>query len=279
LAEKQPANERLFVEHTLSSGLYAVRQRVFSDGRRVSIDREARLDKGENGDRVYFRDACFRYVLRLMIPDDADPEKCSVIMMPVRTGGAPAGCIAAIRQHRDAAHLVKDEEFLFAYHYYHSIVKHAVRRIRTKAREAYLDLVGAEVASIIAWFLKQGQFPQEEVNSTCTFVCAMLGRVFPYDMVQFDLRKRLALGGPPQDASMNIDWFYEHLANKDRPPIMHLFHQWMEESAHPLYQNTVFDRTGKDDFIKPDLVQSALSKHLVGLERDDKFWKIIDKTE
>lgn len=177
---------RWFTDYVLSSGIYYARKHIFTRGRLLAISPV----QGEDQSTVHELAACFRLLFAVMSDWRGDRpvmDDKALMLVPVHINGAPTACIAGLRRHTDiTADPIDLDAFEWTHHFYHSLGKHAIRRLRTRSREFYLDAI----AAILRDNLKRALEKKPEPIDFETFCERLesqwrdLGRVYPYPLVR-----------------------------------------------------------------------------------------------
>lgn len=278
---RAPDCERLMVEHTLSSGLINARKNPFA------LDRLSRVEPyGKDVERAQFRAVCLRYILLLMRPvrlvasgDKVDLVNWSVLQIPLRVGGAPAGCMTMLRRQDNVDSQVLDSKSFFdTYHFYHSICKHAIRQVRIKSRARYAQLVAELIRERLLEGLGQAvssstaSYPIYRVLQNINLDLAALCRVFPFRMVQVQNQRHVHEPGTPSSTTVPILHHIQAPTPHERDTtVVSILRDKRNGILVQIYDNPVFDRTGEESFFEIEHVAPLIRSQLLQLEASDEY--------
>jgi hypothetical protein len=192
-------HERVFCEYPLSSGIYNVRRDMFRQGRAVNVEVGATKKSKAAVELSCFRDACLRRVWLLMIPwhkGKPDQAPYSIIQSPIRLGGAPCAAMVSLRRDLNPPDhsIIEGKAFTYTWHFYHSITKHAIRKIRSKVLEAYVEAIASVIGDALANTLNGTQRqPLSEFLGDINQSLTTLARAFPYSAIELQPAIREAL--------------------------------------------------------------------------------------
>ncbi|MEQ1694671.1 MAG: hypothetical protein ABL901_02420 [Hyphomicrobiaceae bacterium] len=282
----QQCHERMFCEMTLSSGIYNQRKNPFEGDRLIGLQGGISCSPAE-ASRAHLRAVAFRYLMALMAPDDTDLINCSLIQIPIRVAGAPAACIVGLRRQTDVTQdVIEDDAFFYTHHYYHSISKHIIRDIRVKSRNVYGRLAGRllekhMMSQIALELTRDGPSDVDAMLAKVNFDLAALGRIFPYERIS--LVRRNDVGHDLRDASVPI----EMGPRTNGSNVVPLFKAPLGGANVDVSRiglatvecgpNSVFDRTGDEVFIRPEVVAREMSHGALNATSTPEFARLQQK--
>ena len=169
------------------------------------------------------------------------------------------------RQASVATDIIDDDAFFYTHHYYHSISKHIIRDIRVKSRNVYGRLAGRLLEKHM-----MGQISHElecdgpgdvgGMLARVNFDLAALARIFPYEMLSLVQDERL--GSEQREASVLLEMGpRSNVVPLFRPPFgtPSVDRSRIGTTRVECAANQVFDRTGNEIFIRPEVVAREMS--------------------
>lgn len=189
-----PAHCRLFAENALMSGSSMIKPDIFARKGLVWIASKG-LTRDER-DEAYMRATCLHYILQLVSPvAPTEARSLSLISMPFRCSGGIWMCASYLRENVSKDHkddpvevdgLISQHQFHRNLLIYHSLLRESERRLRTKARNAYIEALAELVSDPFpAKRTSKGidlKFTREAID-TFNSRAEVLTRVYPFQRI------------------------------------------------------------------------------------------------
>lgn len=142
LRSSLPQHVRLFTENALMSGITVLSADVFRRGEIGWISNKATFAQRDD---ALWRLTCLHYVLQLGSPvRPSSAHNLSVVSLPFRCSGGIWMCASFLRENVRGtdSDMIDQQGFEQSFLIYHSLLRESERRIRRKAKFAYLRTLG-----------------------------------------------------------------------------------------------------------------------------------------